>query len=58
MENRKDITVPMPKELRDEIDKQLEYGDSRSEWIRQAIRQRLERVDESENESLAAAGGD
>ena len=58
MENRKDITVPMPKELRDEIDKQLEYGDSRSEWIREAIRQRLERVEESENESLAAAGGD
>ena len=44
VKNRKDITVPMPEDLRDQIDKQLEYGDSRSEWIRQAIREKLERA--------------
>ena len=41
MSDRKDITVPMPQELKDQIDDQLEYGDSRSEWIREAVRQRL-----------------
>jgi metal-responsive CopG/Arc/MetJ family transcriptional regulator len=41
MQERKDITVPMPKELADEVDSQLEYGDARAEWIRGAIRLRL-----------------
>lgn len=58
MENRKDITVPMPKDLRDAIDSQLEYGDSRSQWIREAIVEKLERDDESGNDSLAAAFAD
>jgi Arc/MetJ-type ribon-helix-helix transcriptional regulator len=43
MENRKDVTVPMPKELKDEIEDRLGYNDSKAEWIREAIRQRLER---------------
>ena len=54
MENRKDITVPMPEALRDQIDKQLEYGDSRSEWIRQAIREKLERADGGQGNDSAA----
>lgn len=47
MENRKDVTVPMPGELVDEIDDELGYGDSRAAWIREACRQRLERDQES-----------
>lgn len=43
MEDRNDVTVPMPAELDDQIKSQLDYGDSRAEWIREAIRQRLER---------------
>lgn len=48
----------MPKDLRDAIDSQLEYGDSRSQWIREAIVEKLERDDESGNDSLAAAFAD
>jgi len=43
MEDRKDVTVPMPGELVDDIDGRLGYGDSRAEWIREAVRQRLQR---------------
>lgn len=43
MDDRKDVTVPMPAELVEEIDQQLEYGDSRAGWIREAIKQRLKR---------------
>ena len=52
MEDRKDITVPMPKSLRDEIDAQLEYGDSRSEWIREAIREKLARSTEGNDDAV------
>lgn len=41
--SRVDITVPMREELDESIKDQLDYGDSRAEWIRQAIRERLER---------------
>jgi metal-responsive CopG/Arc/MetJ family transcriptional regulator len=40
---RVDITVPMSEKLDEAVKNELEYGDSRAEWIRQAIRQRLER---------------
>ncbi len=43
MEDRKDITVPMPQSMVDEIAQELDYGDSRAEWIRQAVREKLER---------------
>lgn len=43
MQDRTDVTVPMPSELDDQIKQQLEYGDSRAEWIRRAIRDRLDR---------------
>lgn len=43
MEDRKDVTVSLPKNWADEIEGQLGYGDSRSAWIREAVRQRLAR---------------
>lgn len=42
MENRVDVTVPMEEDLRDKLDQHLAYGDSRAEWIREAIRMRLD----------------
>ena len=43
MKDRHDVTVPMEQTLVDEIDGELTYGDSRSEWIRNAIREKLAR---------------
>lgn len=43
MENRTDITVPMPERMVEEINGQLEYGDSRAAWIREAVRAELQR---------------
>ena len=43
MENRKDVTVSLPAAWVDDIDESLDYGDSRSAWIREAVRQRLDR---------------
>lgn len=34
-------TVSMPEELEDQIEMQLSYGDSKSEWIRHAIELRM-----------------
>jgi len=45
MQDRKDISVCMPGELDDAIKDHLSYGDSKSEWIREAIRQRLHQDD-------------
>jgi len=45
MQDRKDISVCMPGELDDAIKDHLNYGDSKSEWIREAIRQRLNQED-------------
>ena len=47
MSRNKDVTVTMPEDLVQEIDENLDYGDSRSEWIRQAV---LERLEESSRE--------
>lgn len=48
MDNRKDVTVSLPAEWVEEIDNEhLGYGDSRSAWIREAVRQRLEREGDS-----------
>jgi metal-responsive CopG/Arc/MetJ family transcriptional regulator len=58
MENRKDITVNMPKSLRDQIDDQLEYGDGRAGWIREAIRMRLEAETEADGAGEEQAGTD
>jgi Arc/MetJ-type ribon-helix-helix transcriptional regulator len=45
MQDRKDISVCMPGELDAAIKDHLSYGDSKSEWIREAIRQRLSQDD-------------
>jgi len=45
MQDRKDISVCMPGELDAAIKDHLSYGDSKSEWIREAIRQRLNQED-------------
>lgn len=60
MENRKDVTVPLPGELNDAIEDELEYGDSKSGWIREAIRQRLDRdtAESSGNDTLAGVCAD
>lgn len=36
-------TVTMSDELLERIEERLDYGDSRSAWIREAVEQRLER---------------
>ena len=41
MRSRKDVTVPMEEDLCDKIDSKLTYRDSRSEWIRDAVRLKL-----------------
>lgn len=38
-----EVSVPMEQEMNDAIEEQLGYGDSKAGWIRDAIRQRLER---------------
>ena len=38
-----DVTVSLPEDVKEEIESRLEYGDSRSEWIRDAYRRKLER---------------
>jgi Arc/MetJ-type ribon-helix-helix transcriptional regulator len=35
------VSFRVDDELVEEIESQLEYGDSKSDWIREAIRQRL-----------------
>lgn len=40
------IGLRIDDDLLDRVDEQLDYGDSRSEWIREAIRQRLNQVED------------
>jgi len=35
------ITISIPDDLKERIHRELEYGDNRSEWIRDAIQQKL-----------------
>lgn len=43
MTMEEDVSVNMSEELNDIIEGQLEYGDSKAGWIREAIREKLER---------------
>lgn len=45
MKDRNDVTVPMPGDLLESIENELEYGDSRSAWIREACERRLKESD-------------
>lgn len=42
MGDRVDVTVPMDESLDKQIKAELEYGDSRAEWIRDAIKRKLD----------------
>jgi len=44
------VSFRVDDELVEEIESQLEYGDSKSDWIREAIRQRLEADDVDNDE--------
>lgn len=43
MENRTDLTVPLPGWMVEVIENQLEYGDSKAGFVRESTRQRFER---------------
>ena len=43
-----DVKVFLPPEMNDNIEDHLEYGDSKSGWIRDACEQRLEREKEAD----------
>ena len=43
-----DVKVFLPPEMNDNIEDHLEYGDSKSGWIRDACEQRLKREKEEE----------
>ena len=47
------ISISIPEDLKDEVDDQLEYGDSRSGWIQDAIEMKLEQQDDTEKRSPA-----
>ena len=36
------VTISLSEDLVEEINGKLEYGDSRSEWVREAIEERLD----------------
>ena len=42
-DDNESITFSMDSELVEDVESQLDYGDTRSEWIRQAVRERLRR---------------
>jgi len=48
MQDRKYVSMTMPGAMVDQIDAQLRGTDSRSEWIREAVRQRFEREEQLE----------
>lgn len=56
MDDRKDVTVPMPGWMVTEIEDELGYGDSRAGWIREAARQRLAREGKMPAEAEDAEG--
>lgn len=58
MAENKDVTVNMPTDLLADIEDQLSYGDSRSEWIREACRQRLARESDEGNAKSQEATAD
>jgi Arc/MetJ-type ribon-helix-helix transcriptional regulator len=42
-DDNESVTFSMGSGLVEDIESQLDYGDTRSEWIRQAVRERLRR---------------
>lgn len=58
MDNRIDVTVPLPGALNDAVETELGYGDSKAEWIREAIKMRLEHEQRSGGGGQVPGGGD
>lgn len=53
------VTAAMPKWMVEAVDSQLKYGDSRSAFVREAIRQRLDdqgRLDDSDDANDSSEG--
>lgn len=46
------ISFTLPDELEEELNSHLSYGDNRSEWIREAVREKLEREREASEGNL------
>lgn len=44
-------TIRMPDELNDSIEAQLGYHDTKSEWIRDAVREKLNRDESGSNDA-------
>ena len=42
-ESTQTVSTYLPKDLEDALEEQLDYGDSKSDWVREAIERRLER---------------
>ena len=57
MTEKKDVTVPMPEDMVEAIEGELEYGDSRAQWIREAVRERLERDSDEGNRRAVTVTG-
>jgi Arc/MetJ-type ribon-helix-helix transcriptional regulator len=55
MAEKEYIGVRVDKEKKERIESQLEYGDSLSEWVREAIDQRLERDEDEQGNPKAEA---
>lgn len=58
MKDRVDVTIPMERDLRDRVDAQLGYGDSRAEWVRETLRARLDALEDEEKADTTAGGVD
>lgn len=58
MEDKQEVTVPMPGDMEQAIIDELEYGDSKAGWIREAIQMRLEgEFDDSDAEDPVETDG-
>lgn len=43
------LAVRVSPEMMDRIEQQLEYGDTKSGWVRETIQQRLEQIEKDES---------
>ena len=46
------ITVSLPDDVAEHLHDQLDYGDNRSDWVAKAIEERLERLENAEEDEL------
>jgi len=43
MSDKVQVTFRIPEDVDDDIEDELEYGDSKAEWVREACEQKLDR---------------